>query len=48
LRVGIPATPSGVPYWALSGVAVDAAGSIYATGDGGSCVYRLNRIHRDW
>jgi sugar lactone lactonase YvrE len=48
LRVGIPATPSGVPYWALSGVAVDAAGSIYVTGDEGSRVYRLNRVHTDW
>ena len=46
LRVGIPATPSGVPYWGLSGVAVDAAGTIYVTGDEGSLIYRLKHIHR--
>jgi len=44
LAVGIPATPHGLPYWTLSGVAVDAAGAVYVTGDKGDVVYRLQRI----
>ena len=46
LRVGLPPSPSYLPYSWFSGVAVDAAGTIYVTGDEGSLVYRLEHIPR--
>ena len=46
LRVGLPPSPSYLPYSWFSGVAVDAAGTIYVTGDEGSLVYRLKHIPR--
>jgi hypothetical protein len=48
LRLGMspPSSPSFLPFMYLSGVAVDAAGTIYVTGDEGRVVYRLIRIPR--
>ncbi len=48
LRLGMtpPLSPSFLPNMYLSGVAVDAAGTIYVTGDEGRVVYRLMRIPR--
>jgi sugar lactone lactonase YvrE len=46
LRVGLPPSPSYLPYSWFSGVAVDASGNIYVTGDEGSLVYRLKHIPR--
>ena len=46
LRVGLPPSPSYLPYSWLSGVAVDASGTIYVTGDEGSLIYRLEHHHR--
>jgi sugar lactone lactonase YvrE len=48
LRLGMlpPPTPSMLPFMHLSGVAVDAHGNIYVTGDEGSLVYRLKHIPR--
>ena len=49
LRLGMPPPPTSasfLPYAYLSGVAVDARGNIYVTGDEGSRVYRLMRISR--
>ena len=46
LRVGLPPSPSYLPYSWFSGVTVDHAGNIYVTGDEGSLVYRLMRIPR--
>ena len=39
-------SPSFLPYSYLTGVAVDARGTIYVTGDLGRVVYRLMRIPR--
>ena len=48
LRLGMspPPSPSFLPFMYLSGVAVDARGNIYVTGDEGSLVYRLKHIPR--
>jgi sugar lactone lactonase YvrE len=48
LRLGMtpPPSPTMLPYMYLSGVAVDAHGTIYVTGDEGSLVYRLKHIPR--
>ncbi len=46
LRVGLPPSPTYLPYSWFSGVAVDAAGNVYVTGDEGSLVYRLKHIPR--
>ena len=46
LRVGLPPSPSYLPYSWFSGVAVDAAGTIYVTGDEGSLAYRLKHVPR--
>ena len=46
LRVGLPPSPTYLPYSWFSGVAVDAAGTIYVTADEGRLVYRLKHIPR--